>query len=344
MDRLVRTNGQNSMFNKSWISGNDSNVTHDGQEDPVGFGYYSLFISIFFIAPITIINILLLVSIVTTKTIPVTIRLVLANIVAACLILIAGIFGIFMITVFLSGFQYLPQSETVCRMAVILIACGSSARLLHMATFATVLYLLVHPGRKRVKFAPVAVATVLLWLLSTVPHLVLGAPPVLGVIFLEGTDCFPCGVGAVSYVYVFSCLAFYGGGSFGISTVMAAMSLRYIRKNTITKDTKLLKAMFKFSMFLLFGNSANFIGITVPFTVSAFYPLYPENHSTTITRILTYVEGVFILLSLLPTPIFMLVYVRPVQQRLKCIICPCCVTKADTSIGPSTRQPSTTHN
>ena len=332
------------MVNESWISGNDSNGTGHVQEDPVGFGYYSLFISIFFIVPVATINILLLVSIITAKTIPVTIRLVLANIVLACLVLIAGIFGIFMITVFLSGFQYLPQSEAVCRMVVILIVCGSSVRLLHMGTFASVLYLLVHHGRKRVKFTPAAVATVLMWLLATVPHLMLGAQPVLGVIFLEGTDCFPIGVGAVTYVYVFSCLTFYGGGSFSISTVMAVMSLRYIRKNTITKDTKLLKAMLKFSVFLLFGNGANFIGITVPFTVSAFYPLYPEDHSATITRILSYVEGVFILLSLLPAPIFMLVYVRPVQQRLKHIICPCCATKADTSVDISTRQQSTTLN
>ena len=324
MDKLVRTNGQ--MVNISWISRNDSNGT--GQEDPVGFGYYSLFISIFFIAPATIINILLLVSIVTAKTIPVTIRLVLANIVAASLLLIAGTFGHTMNTVFLSGFQYLPQSETVCRMAVILLVCGSSARLLHMTTYATVLYLLVRHGRKRVKFTPAAVATVLMWLLATVPHLVLGAPPVLGIIFLEGTDCFHIGVGTVTYVYAFSCLTFYGGGSFSISTVMAVMSLRYIRKNTITKDTKLFKAMLKFSMFLLFGNTVNVIGIMVPFTIAAFYPLYPEDHSASITRILHYVEGVVILLSLLPTPIFMLVYIRPVQQRLKRIICPCCATKS----------------
>ena len=72
-----------------------------------------------------------------------------------------------------------------------------------MATFATVLYLLVHHGRKRVKFTPTAVATV--------PHLMLGAQPVLGVIFLGGTDCFPSGVDAVTYVYVFFCLTFYEG-------------------------------------------------------------------------------------------------------------------------------------
>jgi membrane-associated phospholipid phosphatase len=82
--------------------------------------------------------------------------------------------------------------------------------------------------------------------------------------------------------------------------------------------------MIKFSLFLILGNILNFIGISVPTSAIAFYPLFPLENLTKILRILTYIEGVFILVSLIPTPVFTLIFFRTVRYRFKYIIsCSC---------------------
>jgi hypothetical protein len=312
--------------NYSQVLGNETSITPatNGTEEFVGFGYYSLFISLLFLAPTFIIYCLLLLSVITAKSIPGPIRLILANIFVACLLLILGLLGIFMITVTLSGLQYLPQSEPMCRVVVITIVTAGNARLICMATFATVLHITVRCGLSKLRMMPTAIATSILWLLVILPNLALFSPVFLGVTFLEKTDCVPHGVGTGSYTHIFISVAVYGIGSLSLSTILAISSICYIRQHTITQDVRLPRAMIKFSLFLILGNILNFIGISVPTSAIAFYPLFPLENLTKILRILTYIEGVFILVSLIPTPVFTLIFFRTVRYRFKYIIsCSC---------------------
>ena len=305
------------------VLGNETNTTSttNGTEEVVVFGYYSLFISLFLVTPTFIVYCLLLLSVVTARSIPGPIRLIFANILVACLLLILGLFGVFMITVFLSGFQNLPQSEPMCRVVVITIVIAGNARLLCMATFASALYVLVRYGLSKLRMIPTAIATSVLWLLVILPPLLLFSCMFLGIKFLEKTDCVPHGVGTKSYVHIFISVAVYGIGSLSLSTVLAIFSICYIRHYTITEDVQLQRAMIRFSLFLILGNILNFIGTSVPTIAIAFYPLFPSESKHSILRIISYIQVVCIILSLIPTPVFTLILFRTIRHRFKYIVC-----------------------
>ena len=304
------------------VPGNETSITltTNSTEEVVGFGYISLFMSLFFFTPTFIIYFLLLLSVVTAKSIPGPIRLIFAHILIACMLLILGLLGIFMITVTLSGLQYLPQSEPMCRVVVITIATAVSARLIYMATFASALYILIHYGLSKLRMIPTAFATSVLWLLVLFPPLLLFSQLFLGVKFLDKTNCVTYGVGIGSYIHTFMSAAVYGIGSLSLSTVLAISSVCYVKHHTITQDVKLLRAMIRFSLFLILGNILNFIG-SAPILVNTFDPIFPSEHSTMIHQTLINIQSVLLSLSLIPTPVFMLIFFRTIRHRFKYIIC-----------------------
>ena len=324
---------------------NNSNNTGVAEDPP--FGYLTLFLTLFFLTPATVINVLLLASIITEKTIPKTIRLVLTNIVIACEVVIVGLMAIFLSAVILSGLQHLSPSGFSCRFILSIISGGSAARLLSMATFATILYILVHHGAAKIKFIPTVIAVVLLWVFSIGPNFVLLSPAVEGIAFPDGDDCAAYGVGAGTYVYTFSFILVYGLGSFILSILFPLLSLRYVMKNTISGDTKLQKAMIKFSIFLLIGNTMSFIGICVPLLFITFVPLPPTSPEfEQLAKNFNLVEGAFLLLSLIPPPIIILVFFKPIRHRLKGIICFHCLRsdaqKPKYNVNASDHTPGTT--
>ena len=122
------------MNNSTENSGDD--ITRQGD-----FEYHSLFITLFFLTPAFIFNILLLVAIIVEKTLPGTIRLILSNIIIASEVVILGIAIILVQNVILSGWKHLSSSLFVCRFTYVTLASGAAARLMYMATFAiTVLF------------------------------------------------------------------------------------------------------------------------------------------------------------------------------------------------------------
>ena len=296
---------------------NRSNETSTMEEDPP-FGYFSLFTTLLFLTPATVINILLLVSIVTEKTIPGVIRLVLANIVLACEVVIVGLAMIFLSAVILSGLVHLPPSDTACRLIYIVIVSGGAARLLYMATFATTVYILVCRSTSKLKIIPTVVATVIIWTSATVPNLTLLSPTFLEITFHDDDDCAAHGVGPATYVYTFTYVVVYGLCSFAVSIVLPVYTVCYVKKNTISGDMKMTKGMIKFAIFLLIGNAMNFLGVSIPCLFATFTPSGGEYY--TLEKAVNYTEGLCLLISLVPTPIFILVFFQPVRCRFKQLI------------------------
>ena len=299
-----------------------------GENPP--FGYLTLFLSLFFLTPATIINILFFFSIISVKAVPGTIRLVLVNIVLASQLVIFGLMGIFLHAAIISGLQYLQPSEIACRLLYSIVAGGSAARLLYMATFASVVYILVHHGASRfnfkIRFIPSLIASLVLWILAVAPHFVLLSPAFVGIFFANGNACSAFGAGVGSYVYAVVYLAVYGIASFAVSIPLALLSLRFVRKNTISGDTTLFRGMIRFALFLLIGNTINFLGISVPLLFITFVPLDPSSEEfEQLAKNFNLAEGTVLLLSLIPTPIFILTFFHPIRKRFKEIICFLCL-------------------
>ena len=301
-------------------SSNDSSIPLEDLSK--SFSYYSLFTLVFFHLPLFTVNILLLVAIITEKTLPVTVRLVLGNIVASSEVVIAGLFGLLFYYIVLP-----PLSSPVifiCRIFYFIITSGAAARLLYMATYAVTVFVLArYAGTNlrvvKLRFWPALLAVVFIWILAILPNMVLLSSAFFEITLTSFSVCTNHSMGATSIAYAFAYTIVYGVCCFILSIIFPILTVRYIKKNTISKDKQTLKNMIKFSVFLLLGNSFNVVGTSFPLILAAFTPVGEDYESLFILEVILFI------LSLLTTPIILLIFFKAVRQRFKMITCFICL-------------------
>ena len=297
-----------------------------GSSERASFSYYRLIITVFFLTPLLLFNTLLTVAIAKEKSIVGTLRLVLVNIITAGQVVIVGLMMIFSSVVIITGCwcPELRPSDFACRLMIWIIVSGGAARLMYMTTFAISVYVVVRYGAKKMKIRVVIVAVVGVWVGVLLPNTAIFSPDVALINFHDNSTCAAHGTGYKTYIYAFGYMSIYGLLGFAVSVLCAIATVWYIRHNTISGDITLVKAMMKFALFLVLGNVINFIGQTSPLLFGAFAPAGKDWYI--LEKIFNYVEGVFVLLSLIPTPVFILIFFRPVRQRMRqmlCSLCPC---------------------
>ena len=301
---------------------NSSNLSQEFVEE-THFAYYSLFITLFFLTPAFILNIILAVFVVIEKSLPGSIRLILANILVTSELVILGLAVILLKAIFLSNLDYLSPSDFVCRLSYVILASGAAARLLFMPTFSVTVYIIVCCGANKLRFLPMSVAVGAIWAFATIPNVVIFFPEFLKITFHGVHDCAAHGRGATTTVYTISYITAYGLCSFVPSIVFPILTLRFIKRNTITGNKQVLQGMVKFAVFLLIGNSLNLVGISTPLLFGTFTPSGEEN--SMLENAFNYAEGILLMVSLIPTPIILLIFFKPVRHRLRAVFCFLCI-------------------
>ena len=303
-----------------YIPGNTGNATMGLPERPI-FSYFNLVITVFFLIPLLVFNTLLIVAIAVEKSIVGTLRLVLVNIVTAGQVVTLGMFIFYTSVIFINGCwcPELRPSDIACRLMYWVIASGGAARLMYMTTFAISVYILVRYGAKKMKIWVATVAVVGVWVFALLPNAAIFSPDVVLFNFHDNVTCAAHGAGYKAYIYAFGYTGVYGLLGFVVSVFSPIATVWYIRHNTISGDVTVVKAMIKFAIFLILGNIINFVGQTTPLLFAAFAPAGKDWY--TLEKAFNYVEGVFILLSLIPTPLFILIHFRPVRQRIIRTVC-----------------------
>ena len=288
------------------------------------FSYYSFVITVFFLIPLLLFNILLIVAIAVEKSIVGTLRLVLVNIVTAGQVVIVGLIMFFSSVYFITGCwcPELRPSDFACRFMYWVIVSGGAARLMYMTMFAVCTYVLVRYGARKMKIWVAIVAVIGVWLAVLLPNAAIFSPDVVLINFHDNNTCAAHGTGYKAFIYAFGYTTVYGLLGFAVSVFFPIATVWFIRHNTISGDVTLVKAMLKFVVFLVLGNVINFIGQTTPLLFAAFAPAGEDWY--TLEKVFSYVEGVFVLLSLVPTPVLILIYFRPVRKRIKRILLSSC--------------------
>ena len=309
---------------------NDTNGTlaTEEEQNTRRFAYYSLCIVVFFIAPMFCINIFLMVSVLVEKTIPVAIRFILCNILAASEVVILGLGFFFIDIIVLSAQHHLLQSDFVCRLVYTTLAVGCASRLILMSTFAIIVVILVRHGMAKIKLLPTIVSVVLLWLLSTLPNLAVFSPKVLVITLITADQCSPHVASAASTTYTFAYITVYGCCSLLITTVSTIFGIVYIKRNTISQDRSVLKNMVKFAMFLIFGNITSLTGTSIPLLIGTFAPM--GNMTKELDLALIYIEGIILMCSLIPLPFMFLVFFKSIRVRFQGLLCFTCYKTKDT--------------
>ena len=261
----------------------------------------------------------------------VTLRLVLVNIVTAGQVVIVGLMMACISNVIITGCwcPELRPSDFACRLMMWITLSGGAARLMYMTTFAISVYVLVRYGARKMKIWVVIVTVIGVWVGVLLPNAAIFSPDVGLINFHDNVTCAVHGTGYKTLFYTFGYISVYGLLGFAVSVFSPIGTVWFIRHNTISTDVTLVKAMMKFAVFLILGNVINFFGHIVPliFATSALDGM----KSYTLEKAFIYTRGVLILISLIPTPVTILVYFRPVRQRMKHMMCCVCMKKVDMS-------------
>ena len=287
--------------------------------------YSSVCVVIFFISPLFLFDIFLMLCVVVEKTIPVPIRLILCNILGASELVILGIGMFYMDVIVLSTQQHLLQSEFVCRLIFTTLTVGSASRLILMPTFAIVVVILLHHGIAKIRLLPTIVSVVLLWFLSTLPNLAVFSPKVWVFTFITHISCSPPAppdADAAAIMYTIAYITVYGICSLLITAVSTIFGIMYIRRNTTSQDRSVMKKMIKLATFLILGNTISFIGITIPLLISTFEPMVKRTKELDLA--VMYMEGIILTCSLIPLPVLLLVFFKPIRMRFRRILCFSC--------------------
>ena len=306
------------------MANNSSNESVMIVENPyVNISYYGIFITCYLL-PIFTVNILLLVAIISEKTTAATVRLILANIVGSSEVIIVGWTIFNMINLILPHLRVSSPPDFPCRLVYVLIETGAAGRLLYMATYAVTVYVLARSAGTnlravQLRFWPALLAVVVIWLLATLPNTVLFSPSFLQITFNIYVCVYHSG-GPATFIRSSFFVIVYGFFSYVLSIVFPILTARYIKKNCIGENKEMLKGMTKFSAFLLLGNSFNMIGITLPIFIGVFTPVGSEN----VTQAQLIVSSVILGLSLLTTPIIVLIFFKRVRIKFEVVICCIC--------------------
>ena len=294
-----------------------------------GFVVFNVVMLLGVVFPVIAVNIVILVALVVESFIVNIIRLVVGSILVSCLLSALGLamYHIAGIILYLSPVTSPPTAP--CTITLFLIAFRGAARLVFMTTFAVVVYIIVKYGEapKKCFVITIIIAVVVLWAIAF-----LGTSPAFSqaVIYTRYTGSLSCGftpIATSSYVFVGLYLLFFGLITISVTIALLAIPVCYI-KHLNVQDIRLEEAIVKFGFFLLLGNGISLLGQFVPPLIVTLVILQAARlDAPPIPAGVTYSAYTLLNAALIPTPILVFIYFKPIRQRLWQWL-RCCVPKA----------------
>ena len=273
---------------------------------------------IFAYIPIVTLTVTVLVAVIGAKAVPGTIRFVLVNILAASLITIAGTAMVFLNRAVLSSTNYLCPSDTACRVYYWVIETGGTARMIFMATYAIVVFVIIRCSKTAVRPSILTSSVVAIWIFVILFHTQLFSPQLVVTNFLANSGCVPHST-VLGFVYTvpFAIIFILVPVTLAISLPCVVMCRKYSYSKIEGKTPQVLsKAMVKFTLFLLIGNTLGAIGQGTPVIFAVIKTENGNTETNNLDEAINYVNGVFLTASFIPTPILIFVYFKPVWKQL----------------------------
>ena len=206
-----------------------------------------------------------------------------------------------------------PILPYLCRVYLWLFAAGVAARLWNLAAFSLSVLAIVRFGKKTISPRCIAISIPILWLVPLTITVYVLLPYVYEVQFVHGVACFPDNNRTIiiqaRHTFLAIWTIFGGFTPLTISIVVPIFCLCYIRRNIVTEGTQYRKGMAKFSLFLMLGGAINILGQVLPGLLTYY--------STATGVYLSYGSAA---ISLLPTPIIISAYLKPVREKLQTMV------------------------
>ena len=268
--------------------------------------------------------------VVAAKTLPLVIRFVVANILIANFTAGLGVLVIVLTRSIVTRVRHFSLTDGPCRFLIALISVGGTIRPVIMATFAVVVCIIIMKSISAVKFKVLSICMLILWLLCLAFCSTIFIPGVMRVITLQDTGCVPRSgpYTLVISVPFFLCFLLI---PFALTVVVLIATFWYVRVRSVRDHIARLRPLLKFSAFLLLGNLLSALGQAAPVIVA-----HVESDATSeMLVIINRSNGIIVLLSIIPTPILVLVYFRPVRTLMKRCFLHICRNVCKNSLGVS---------
>ena len=295
-----------------------------------GFVVFNVVLLLGVVFPVIAVNTVILVALVLESVIVNIIRLVLGSILVSCLLTALGLamYHIAGIILYLSPVTNPPTA--LCTITIFLIGFGGGARLVFMTTFAVEVYIIVKYGDTPKKHFVVAsfITVVVLWIIAFLGHSPLLSQEIISTRYAGYLSCGISPIATASYIYIGLYFVCFGLVTLSITVTILVITLCYKRCLTV-REIRLEKTTVKFGFFLLLGNGINLLAQIIPPLISTSvtpqptppWPDGPPSHAA-----VTYISFTLLNIALIPTPILVLIFFKPIRERLWQWLC-CCVPK-----------------
>jgi hypothetical protein len=195
-----------------------------------------------------------------------------------------------------------------------------------LMAFSFVALLITKYGIKVFKRVHIVLGVVGVWVGAFIFNIYIILPsPVYAVQYVDNVACFPNNTAtppATRIPTLTVWLLFGGMIPIIASIIIPIITLCYIKRNTITKDAEYSKKIARFAFFLAASNMGDIIDF-LGGTLQGLIVMYSQTSGVIFAYVL-------VAISLLPTPIVIIVFMKPVQEQLRKMFCFACNYRSQT--------------
>lgn len=264
---------------------------------------------------IFIVDGLIAITLLQSTSVAVPLRVLLVNILLASLIAIVVSFCSLLNSVVLALTDSIKPSMPFCRFVIWLFSMTLEVRLLGLVAFSVTVLKMVVGSMGKIGAKWLIISLVVTWVIALLTSIDNIVPPIYGVQYIGGVACYPTQgypqYTILSLVYLLLWIAIALLLPLALCICIPLAALCYLKRHTISEGAQCKKAMIKFAAFLITGNVLNVLGQVVPAIVAM-------TLSDVIGVCLAYIIS---LLSFIPTPILIVLFLKPVQEQLRHLFC-----------------------
>ena len=298
-----------------------SNISTNSTSGPSGshfnIGGLLAFCVIFFILAllVLVLDIITSVAILTASSIRKPIKALLLNLLTANILTITGML-LYLSSIFALVHMRVENPHTAfCRGILSIFGIGIVERPFALAAFSTVILAIVMKGLSFISPLLLFISIAVGWTLAIILNLDVFIPPIYSIMYVDNIACFPnlsavepSGLRkAIDAIFII----FGGIIPLVICFVVPIIALCYIKYRKVTESGGYTKNLAKFGLFLVASNFINLLGQTLPILIAYDAETFG-----------VYLAYGFAGLSIVPTPILIILFLKPVhkevQKRLQC--------------------------
>ena len=288
-------------------------------------------------AAILIFTTILLCLVVAANTVHSAIRFVLSNILIASIAACLGTALTCLRATIAINSHASSRPDVSFKIFLAISAIGGNGRSAFLAVFAVVVVVIIKCSSSAVKLKYLIISVVVVWTACVAVGAVLFVPGVVDlskcladVAIMSGKELWVFAVPYFLFFVIIPCI---------LATVLPVYAFCYIRSNVVSENASSLKPMLKFTLFLLLGNALCFFGNTLGTAGGLASKIVNVGEDMLLD--LQRLYHVSLALSLIPTPILILVYFKPVRMKLKNCVLRVCGKWCRSRLLPSKLDPMT---